>query len=175
MMILITGGSKNGKSSLGEKIIEKCTLPRFYIATMEPFGDEAREAIERHRKIRSGKNFITIEKYTDIDEITLTEKSAVLLECLCNLCANEMFSKNEKNPVSKIMAGIDKLMKTSELLVLITNQVGSDGIEYSDDTMKYIKNMGCINQKLSDLADMVIESVYGIPIILKGEQYRCLL
>ncbi len=97
MLVLITGGSKNGKSHIAEKIITSCELSRFYVATMEPFGEEAMVAIERHRRIRSGKNFITIEKYTDIQEIELPEQCAVLLECACNLCANEMFSKKEKD------------------------------------------------------------------------------
>lgn len=170
MLIMITGGSKNGKSHIAEEIITKYNISRKYIATMEPFCEEAHIAIERHRKIRSGKGFETIEKYTDIDEIRFFERSAVLLECLCNLCANEIFSMGEKNPTEKIMRGIEKLSKMSEVFVLVTNQVGDDGIEYSSETMNYIKCMGELNRRLAVRADVVIEAVYGIPIILKGKE-----
>lgn len=175
MLILITGGSKNGKSHIAEAIIEKYDLPRIYIATMEPFCAEAQTAIERHRKNRAGKGFTTIEKYTDINEVALSDKCAVLLECACNLCANEMFSKGVINPVSKIMSGIESLLEKSEVLVIVTNQVGDDGINYSDETMNYIKNMGKLNIKLAEKADYVIDAVYGIPVFLKGDKSKCIL
>lgn len=174
MLILITGGSKNGKSYIAEKILDSADLSKFYIATMEPYCDEALAAIERHRKIRSGKGFQTIEKYTDIDEVALPDKCAVLLECMCNLCANEMFSVNCKDPINKILNGINRLCEKAETLVIVTNQVGDDGILYPPETMEYIKNMGIINRRLFEKADCVIEAVYGIPMILKGEKQPCI-
>ena len=40
-MILITGGSGSGKSAYGEKrILEAGEMTRYYIATMEVFGEE---------------------------------------------------------------------------------------------------------------------------------------
>ena len=175
MFILITGGCKNGKSHIAESIILKYNIPYYYIATMEPYCDEAFSAIDRHRKIREGKGFETIEKYTDIDKINLPEKCAVLLECACNLCANEMFTSKCKNPVEKILMGVDKLLEKSEVLVIVTNQVGEDGVNYSAETMDYIKNMGVLNRMLAEKADCVIEAVYGIPVILKGEKPECIL
>lgn len=174
MLVLITGGSKNGKSHIAEAVITSYDLPRFYIATMEPFGEEAASAIKRHREIRSGKNFVTIEKYTDIQEISLPEKCAVLLECACNLCANEMFSKNVEDPVEKIMDGVKHLQSKAELLVIVTNQVGDDGMEYPKETMNYLKNMGKLNLQLAEAADYVIEAVYGVPVIWKGEKPECM-
>lgn len=55
MMILITGGSKCGKSAAAEAILDGFEGDKFYIAAMEPFGDEAKKAIERHRVMRQGK------------------------------------------------------------------------------------------------------------------------
>ncbi len=170
MLTVITGGSKNGKSHIAESVIGEYDLPKFYIATMEPYCDEAHEAIERHRKMRSGKGFRTIEKYTDIHEIELPERCAVLLECACNLCANEMFSAGEKEPVGKMLGGIKKLLERAEVLVVVTNQVGDDGIEYPQETMDYIADMGRFNAALADMADCVIEAVYGIPLVIKGKE-----
>ena len=174
MLIVITGGSKNGKSHIAENILESCSMPKYYIATMEPYCEDALAAIERHRKMRAGKGFFTIEKYTDIDKIILPGNCAVLLECICNLCANEMFSAHCSDPVNKILSGIDKLLEMSVTLVAVTNQVGDDGIDYPPETAEYIKNMGLINRRLSEKADCVIEAVYGIPVILKGEKPQCI-
>lgn len=173
MLILITGGSKCGKSSLAESILDKYTSSKYYIAAMIPFGKEAHEAIERHRLIRQNKNFITIEKYTDIHEIILPPKSSALIECIGNLCANEMFEKNENSPADKIMQGIFNLKNNCNMLVIVTDQVGEDGICYSDSTMRYIENMGKLNQKIAEAADCVIEAVFGIPVVLKGELPIC--
>ena len=71
MTTLVTGGSKCGKSSFAEKMLEGFPGRKVYIATMQPFGEDASEAIERHRKMREGKGFETVEKYTDIHEISL--------------------------------------------------------------------------------------------------------
>ena len=60
MTTLITGGSKCGKSSFAEKLLNDFTGRKIYIATMQPFGADAFEAIERHRKMRAGKGFETL-------------------------------------------------------------------------------------------------------------------
>lgn len=169
MLTLITGGSKCGKSAIAEKILSSFGGKKYYIATMEPFGDEAQAAIERHREMRMGKGFETVEKYTDIHDTCLLEGSGVLLECLCNLLANEMFSASEKEPVKKILAGTDHLCKCCSQVIVVTNQVGEDGLDYPCETMEYIKNLGKLNALLAHKADCVIEAVYGISVYLKGK------
>jgi adenosylcobinamide kinase/adenosylcobinamide-phosphate guanylyltransferase len=170
MTTLITGGSKCGKSSLAENILDSFQGRKIYIAAMQPFGADAYEAIERHRKMRAGKGFETIEKYTDIHELMLSRECAVLLECMGNLCANEMFSGDlVSDPSDKIVNGIKKLSDSVSELVIVTNQVGSDGIVYAEETMEYIRILGEINRRTAEIADNVIECVYGIPVLLKGE------
>ena len=170
MTTLITGGSKCGKSSLAENILDSFQGRKIYIAAMQPFGADAYEAIERHRKMRAGKGFETIEKYTDIHELMLSRECAVLLECMGNLCANEMFSGDlVSDPPDKIVNGIMKLSYSVSELVIVTNQVGSDGIVYAEETMEYIRILGEINRRTAEIADNVIECVYGIPVLLKGE------
>lgn len=170
MITLITGGSKCGKSHLAESLLEGFEGEKIYIATMQPYGEDALAAIERHRRLRSGKGFRTVEKYTDIHEVVLTESSAVLLECVGNLLANEMFHMEQMcDPTKKILDGIRILGERAEELVIVTNQVGSDGIEYAEGTAAYIACMGRINSGIAAFADNVVECVYGIPTILKGK------
>ncbi|MBP0955979.1 MAG: bifunctional adenosylcobinamide kinase/adenosylcobinamide-phosphate guanylyltransferase [Oscillospiraceae bacterium] len=172
MLTVITGGSKCGKSSIAEDILSRFNGKKIYIATMEPYCKEAHAAIERHREMRLGKGFETVEKYTDIHELDLPDRCGVLLECACNLMANEMFSAGEKEPVRKIIKGIGKLSERASEVIIVTNSVGEDGIEYPKETMDYIKNMGILNCALSERADRVIEAVYGIPVMLKGSLWQ---
>lgn len=173
MLTLITGGSKCGKSSIAEDILSLVRSRKIYIATMEPYCDEAHKAIERHRKMRLGKGFETIEKYTDIHELNVPEGCGILLECACNLMANEMFSACEKEPVDKIVRSIAHLSEAAAEVIIVTNAVGSDGIVYPVETMEYIKNMGSLNCALAEMSDRVIEAVYGIPVMLKGSLPQC--
>ena len=170
MFTLITGGSKCGKSHIAEQLFENVHGEKIYIATMIPYGKEAHAAIERHRLLRAGKNFTTIEKYTNINELNIPEHSAVLIECMANLCANEMFDSGFDAYVSdRIVNAVKKINKSCSRLVVVTNDVSRDGIEYPKETQLYIKNLCRINKQLALIADNVIECVYGIPVMLKGE------
>ncbi|MCM1024235.1 MAG: bifunctional adenosylcobinamide kinase/adenosylcobinamide-phosphate guanylyltransferase [Prevotella sp.] len=169
MMTLITGGAKCGKSYFAEKILDGFPGKKIYIATMQPYGNEAFQAIERHRKMRMGKDFKTVEKYTDISEIILPENCGILLECTANLCANEMFRDGKIfDPTEKIIRGFEYLKSRANALIIVTNEVGGDGIFYEKGTADYIKTMGEINRRAAEISDNVIECVYGIPIPMKG-------
>ena len=54
-------------------------------------------------------------------------------------------------------------------LVIVTNEVFSDGCEYDDSTTDYIRRLGELNVKLAKAADTVVEVVYTIPVVLKGD------
>lgn len=167
MLVLITGGNKNGKSRIAEDLIAQYDLPRVYLATMEPVGVEAQEAITRHRRQRADKGYTTVEQYTDIGDVEIPKKSAVLLECMGNLCANEMFTAGLSDPTEKILADVEKLCARAALLVIVTSQVGSDGIAYPAETEQYIRVLGRINAALAQRAELVIEAVCGVANTMK--------
>lgn len=193
MMVLVIGGSGSGKSAYAESLTDDlmkeeytkgkvdargCVLQagcrKYYLATMKVFDEEGRKKVERHRSLRSGKGFDTVEQSTDIHravEKMGTEKQIVLLECLSNLMANEMFSGKRigatPQVVEKIMRGLEVLRAQTTHLIVVTNNVFEDGIVYEEATMEYIRAMGKLNRRLADLADQVVEVVAGIPVIIK--------
>ena len=171
MMILLTGGSACGKSSYAEDICMHGPAPLYYLAAMQPYGEDGQRKVERHRRLRAGKGFETIERYTDYASLELPERGTALLECICNLTANEMFDENgnQSDPRERVLTGVENLAKQCELLVVITNDVGSGGDIFEDGTNDYIRAIGEINAVLASRADTVIEMVAGIPILMKGE------
>ena len=182
-MILITGGSGSGKSAYGEKrILEAGEMTRYYIATMEVFGEEGRKKVERHKKLRQGKGFITIESPKDVGRVEKTgnNKLTVLLECVSNLTANELFGSSfgaELEPgrrtealAEKICADIAKIDEAADFFAVITNEVGSDGEMYEKETLEYIRLLGLVNCRLAKMASEVVEVVYGIPVMKKGAE-----
>lgn len=169
MLILVTGGSASGKSAYAESLCLSHS-PRVYLACMQPFGEEGRKRIERHRAMRRDKGFLTVERYTDLASLTLPPCKCVLLEDLGNLAANEMFAAEPpRDPFDAVIRGIDMLLSQCERLVIVTDEIGSDGIDYDPATTAYIAALGALNRALSARADAVIEVVAGIPIPLKGE------
>ena len=158
MIHLVTGGSGSGKSAYAEQcILDFGGTRRVYIATMQPFGAEGQARIARHRKMRAAKQFSTIECYTNLKEVELEPGSDVLLECMSNLTANEIFDPS----------GAGKAQARN--LVLVTNEIFSDGYRYEEETMEYQRILGNINVRLAEMADCVTEVVYGIPVRIKRE------
>lgn len=173
MLIEVIGGSGSGKSEFAEgKCMELCSGEKIYIATMEPYDEESRRRVERHRKMRAGKKFVTMEVYTGLEKASIKKGSTVLLECMSNLAANEMYSPSgRKEDIENwILKGIHNLCSQAEHVVIVTNQVFSDGIEYDGSTMKYLKALGAINCQIASMADEVYEVVHGIPLMLKSPE-----
>lgn len=221
MIYLVTGGSGSGKSAYGEKLAVKQykeaqkiygeTSGLYYVATMYPYDGESRKRIERHRRMRDGKGFQTVECFhhlkmpgndcENLSERNLKEKGNVyLLECMSNLLANEMYmeegqikgNSGELHEKAKeaIITPIKHLAQNAHSLIIITNEVFSDG-NYSekprntsrhkgvpetgendgteDGTYRYCRLLGEINCLLAKEAEAVVEVVCGIPVCRKGE------
>ena len=190
MLHLVTGGSGSGKSEYGENwLIGKENKGRefiqreenyLYIATMEPYGEEAKERIKRHRKMRSSKGFLTIECYQNLKKLNAFQEtgqnfSGILLECMSNLVANELYlpdgsMKKEDLVLEEVLLGVENLKKQTDRLLIVSNEVTSDGIAYPAEIRTYQELLGKINQTLAKQADLVTEVVYGIPIKIKESQ-----
>ena len=190
----MTGGSGSGKSAYAESLLSSCEGIRYYIATMQIYDAEGEKKVERHRKLRAGKGFLTIESPINVGKIRFactgeaeqaqyrqeaerkvqgsSEKKSALLECMSNLTANEMFTKDgmksEEEVVEKIVSEMQTLSQKLDNLVIVTNNVFEDGVIYDAGTMEYLKALGRINTALARLADRVAEVVVGIPVELKG-------
>ena len=191
MIVLVYGGSGSGKSAFAEKRITELNNKNklYYLATMHAFDDEDLERIKRHRKLRDGKGFITLEQPQNIGKIldkVRGEKSDILLECMSNLVANEMFdeeeydvndvNQNDENKLSidkaqfvfdKIKADISKLRDSCDNLVIVSNNIFEDGCTYDESVENYMGLLGDINRYISMIGDEVWEVVAGIPIRVK--------
>ena len=171
MMILVTGGAASGKSEYAENLLLQLAQgkKKTYLATMQRDGHEADARIARHRQLRAGKGFDTVECPVSVAGAAKDCRPAVLLECLSNLTANEMFGDTIKNNVAdKITWEVAVLSEQVELLVVVTDEVFSDGLFYEGDTLTYIRELGRANRMLAELADAVVEVVYGISLWHKG-------
>jgi adenosylcobinamide kinase/adenosylcobinamide-phosphate guanylyltransferase len=174
MITLITGASSSGKSGIAETVSQNQAADHlFYIATMHQYDDECVRRVRRHREMRAEKGFETIEKYTGIGDINIPVNSTCLLECMSNLLANEMYDKDGAGDRAdiKILSDIKKLAAKVCNLIIVTNEIFSDGAVYDEYCTAYINKLGIINRKTAAAADVVIESVAGIAVYHKGGHY----
>ena len=131
MMTLILGGSGSGKSAYAEDYLLRAAgdKKKYYIATMQIRDAEMQAKVDRHHRLRQGKGFTTIEQSTELEQAVLQMEpaGAVLLECMSNLTANEMFSGEQpvdrQTVIKKILQGMEGLRKQADPLVIVTNNV----------------------------------------------------
>ena len=202
MLHIVYGGSASGKSSYAESFAMSLQGDGrlLYIATMYPYkwntteiDPETMQRIERHRAMRADKGFDTVECYRHVEHIMAKRQDVLLLECMSNLLANEMYLEPDSNdgglaetmsevekagvgmsetlsPVSKkIVQALVNLSTRVQDVVIVTNDVFSDGgsLTYDESTREYVKNLAEINCALAREAATVTEVVCGIPVIVK--------
>lgn len=191
MLYLVTGGSGSGKSGYAEQLAVRLHHSMdeagklYYVATMYPYDEtETAQRIARHRAMRQGKGFETREQYTDIGCIDPDRRDVLLIECMSNLLANEMYmddgSLREIQDIKDLCESADcaiigpilDMAGSAFAVVVVTNEIFSDGsAEYCDtETRNYIRLLGYINRRLGMYADETTEVVCGIPVRMKGER-----
>lgn len=193
MMKLVMGGSGSGKSAYAEKCIcrlyrELCTedagrnkeASLYYVADMIPYGQETAKKIEAHRKMRAGKGFATLEWYVDLPgklsdpKAPILKGSCVLLECISNLTANEMYEPDGaenmgRDTAESVIKGVQMLKERCSHLVVVTNDVFRESVPDTEEMSAYKDNLGKINRVLAEMADRVTEVVYGVPVCIKSD------
>lgn len=172
MLTLVLGGAASGKSEYAEALVMKLSgTPRIYLATMQANDAESRARVERHRALREGKGFLTVECPLALEHVAVPSGSVVLLECMSNLLANECFSPDGAGKLAceRILRGMDRLCQLADNTVVVSNLVFSDGMIYDASTMEYIARLARVNAALAQKADRLVEVVCSIPILHKGK------
>jgi adenosylcobinamide kinase/adenosylcobinamide-phosphate guanylyltransferase len=161
-MILVTGGERSGKSDFAVKMaIKKST--RAFIATAEPFDDEMRSRIEKHRKDRKDL-FDTFEEPLYLSETLKMTKNydVCVIDCMTTWVGNLMYHGAD---YQLEMSGFISNLNGNEIIV--SNEVGMGIISIDKMTRMYVEFLGRLNQKIANVADEVFFMVSGIPMKIK--------
>lgn len=164
MMILISGTSGSGKSKIAEDKLESFKGKKFYVAAAKIFDSEMLERVKKHKAMRADKNFITIEREKNLGGLKFPSKSNILIESLTVWLANEIFDGGK---VENIFDDIKKLQVSCENLIIVSDDIFSDGIIYDEATEFYVKTLALLVVKIAREADEVIEVIGGIAKKLK--------
>lgn len=176
MKVLVIGGSKSGKSMLGQdiaKAFEKKDGELYYLATMKPYDKEDLNRIANHLQDRKDYGFTTIEEGLDMKKVSveISAEDTVLLDSITSLVTNSMFRGKDffDRIVEETVEGVNSICEKAGNVVIVSDYVFSDGIVYDSYTEAFRRELGTVNRRLSELSDVVIECSYGNVIYHKGE------
>ena len=170
MMILVTGGSGSGKSAFAEDCVYPAEkIKEFISQPCTLLTKKAKSGWRGTGKCAQEKVLKQWSVLFGLKNLKVSHGSTVLLECMSNLTANEIFREDgagEKTE-EEILEGVRRLKEQAGNLIIVTNEIFSDSIFYEKETQNYQRILGAVNQKLAQMADSVVEVVYGIPIYYK--------
>jgi adenosylcobinamide kinase / adenosylcobinamide-phosphate guanylyltransferase len=178
-IVLVTGGSRSGKSAFAQKLAESSPGPRAFIATCPVLDDEMRERIRKHQEARRGRGWDTIEEPLDIrGAITKAHQySTLIVDCL-TLWINNLLFEAEKSgrSISETDIALDcqALITACEqhpgIIICVTNEVGMGIIPENPLARHYRDLAGRCNQIIAEASARVVLLVSGQPIEIKRER-----
>lgn len=173
MKTLVIGRPDSGKSSLAEDIIcGSGSSRRYYLATMRVMDEAGKKRVDRHKRLRRGKDFVTLEIPEDIRQalgfIEDPGSSALLIEDISNLAGNEMHRDSDGHEASesgadpeqiteKIINDIEALSDAVRDICAVSSIYDGDAPGYDEDTRRYVRLLDTINDRLIRWADRVYE------------------
>ena len=149
----------------------------YYVATMNPYDLEDLKRIENHLREREGYGFNTIEETIDMSKVSklIQKNDTVLIDSVTSLVTNYMFQGKDffKEVSEDILSGILEIIDAADDVVIVSDYLFSDSIQYDCYTESFRKEIGIINRKLAELADIVVECSYGNIIYHKDRPIYC--
>ena len=167
MKAFISGGAKNGKTTLGQDLAVYLAAgeKHYYVATMISADAEDDERIRRHIADRAGLDFETIECPRHILSCldTADRNGVFLLDSVTALLQNEIFPP-KKNYARELL----EFVRSVRSVVLVSDYIFSDAGEYDPMTEQYRRALAGIDRMLARECDTVVELAAGRRIVHKG-------
>lgn len=168
-LTLITGGARSGKSRHALELASRYSRKTF-IATAEAFDSEMQERIRKHQQER-GTSFTTIEESINLaDAIKKIPggTEVAIIDCLTVWAGNLMHKhKGDHTSFQEIDSFLQTLPNAPCDLIIVTNEVGMGIVPENKMARQFRDLAGTINQQVAHLADSVILTVCGIPMMIK--------
>ncbi len=179
-LVLVTGGTRSGKSEFAELLTESYDKPVVYIATATVKDAEMEMRVQIHRSRRPG-NWRTLEEPLDVSAAIKgygTNENVVMLDCMTFLITNLMFrqelpedevlfKKLEEEILLEISHIVTAAREQGTTLVVVSNESGLGLIPPDRLTRKYQELVGRANQIIAKDADLVYLVVAGLPVEIK--------
>lgn len=165
MIELVLGGARSGKSRYAESVVRTQTGPWVYIATGRAWDAEMRDRIARHQQER-GEGWLTVEEPLALAQaLRDAGDGPVLVDCLTLWLTNLLLE--ERNIPAATGEFLEALSARTGMTVLVGNEVGLGIVPDNALARRFRDEAGWLHQKIAALADRVVLTVAGIPMVAK--------
>lgn len=175
-LILITGGSRSGKSAFAQQMMENLPGKRLFVATCPHTDAEMDERIRRHVEQRQGRGWQDLEEPVHLRQLfsSLDPGVNVLIDCLTLWVNNMMYSVelsgkeiNDEVMCSRAQKLALAAREFSGTVIMVTNEVGLGIVPDNPMARRYRDLVGRCNQVMASLADEVFLVTCGLPLQIK--------
>ncbi len=165
MLTLLLGGARSGKSSLAVEMARRHAGPVTVVATAEPFDDDLRVRIERHRDERPG--WPTVEAPVELAEAVRGAAAGglVVVDCLTVWLAN-LFARGVADRAAAAAGVVAALRARAGDTVVVSNEVGLGLHPETPLGREYRDELGRLNQAVAEVADRSLLLVAGRALTL---------
>ncbi|SFR41122.1 bifunctional adenosylcobinamide kinase/adenosylcobinamide-phosphate guanylyltransferase [Litoreibacter janthinus] len=170
-MTMVLGGAASGKSTFAEQAILRTAkeAQKTYIATAQAFDSEMRDKIDLHQKSRAADGWITIEEPLALGPILqqATVDHVILLDCATLWLTNQLLAEADLTEASDDL--VFALARCAASVVVVTNEVGQGIVPEHAMSRRFREAQGKLNQQMARDADLVVQVIAGLPLVLKGQ------
>lgn len=171
-LILITGGSRSGKSSHALSLAQARagSVRAFFVATAQAIDEEMQARIAHHQSLRP-ELFETIEEPVELCEAVARidrHASVVVIDCLTIWVSNLLAANRDDSAIMREanrLAGL--LQQASFDTFVVTDEVGSGIVPMAPLSRRFRDLLGWTNQSIARAADEVLMMVAGYPLRVK--------
>ncbi len=167
LKILVTGGSRSGKTRFALARAEELAPERTYLATAEGWDDEMKARIGRHQQER-GPSWTTIEEPLEVESL-LDRPGVLLLDCLTLWVSNLLGAHGmDADLHPRISRFVSAFAAASGTVILVTNEVGMGLVPETPLGRRFRDWSGILSQEAAQVADAVYLLCAGLPLRIKG-------
>lgn len=174
-VILVTGGTRSGKSDFAQALAEEIDGSRCFVATCPVTDEEMAARIEKHQQSRRTVVWSTVEEPLAIAEVVSRDAyDLYLVDCLTLWVSNLMMdcSSNRADCSEEFIETITgKLLSAvsavSATVIFVTSEVGSGIVPDNALARRYRDLVGTCNRIIAAAADEAVLVSCGLPLYLK--------
>jgi adenosylcobinamide kinase/adenosylcobinamide-phosphate guanylyltransferase len=162
-LILIGGGARSGKSSFALRYARQLGPRRVFLATAQPFDDEMRARIDRHRRERN-REFLTVEEPTALPEALgrCGAEDVVVIDCLTLWLSNLLLAEIAPEAILRRVDALTAMAASRPSPTLIvTNEVGMGIVPETPLGRAFRDLAGTAHQRLAAAAGEIYVAILG--------------